>query len=307
MKKFKWILVPLFDEESKRKFEKYIYDKVGKKIRVGKQYRDGLVLQLVSTDLKEFDLINITCLNDYPAYRTDNVDKFIDWYENVYSIFGNVEIIKHIPHASLELPENQSMVFKGNFNLYNLKMSDVGIDLIFKDVPGIEYKAPYSRLYCDVERYKDNKKEEMSKYGQGYIYDKLYDGKTIFRFNIVNGHDVYKEIEDYYDNYHQGLTDLVNSKLKEGHDVLILDLHSYSDELAVHIDKKPPFPDICIGINEDFDNKKMLDYIINKIKEKGYSYQINYPYSGSIVPRNIIKGKGKVYSIMLEVNKRIYL
>ena len=49
--------------------------------------------------------------------------------------------------------------------------------------------------------------------------------------------------------------------------------------------------------------------IIAKIKELGYTYKINYPYKGSLVPNIIYKGKlkGRVISIMLEINKRIYL
>ena len=70
-----------------------------------------------------------------------------------------------------------------------------------------------------------------------------------------------------------------------------------------------PFPDICIGIEENYYDQKILDSIINKIKELGYSYEINYPYKGSLVPNSIYnkKIKGKVISIMLEINKRIYL
>lgn len=53
----------------------------------------------------------------------------------------------------------------------------------------------------------------------------------------------------------------------------------------------------------------MVSRIISDVTDKGYSYAINYPYSGSLVPNAIQSGKikGKVVSVMIEVNKRIYL
>ena len=49
-------------------------------------------------------------------------------------------------------------------------------------------------------------------------------------------------------------------------------------------------------------------YYLTIIKDKGYSYQINYPYTGSIIPNGLTKKElENVYSIMTEANKRIYL
>lgn len=96
--------------------------------------------------------------------------------------------------------------------------------------------------------------------------------------------------------------------LKKNSSLLILDCHSFSDKMASHY-FETPFPDICIGIEKNFHNQEILNFIIEKVKEKGYSYQINYPYKGSLIPNCIINQriKGNVVSIMLEINKRIYL
>ena len=70
-----------------------------------------------------------------------------------------------------------------------------------------------------------------------------------------------------------------------------------------------PFPDICIGVEEEYYDEKILNMIINKIKKLGYTYKINYPYKGSLVPNCVLNNevKGKVVSIMIEINKRTYL
>ncbi|MBR5952718.1 MAG: N-formylglutamate amidohydrolase, partial [Pseudobutyrivibrio sp.] len=66
---------------------------------------------------------------------------------------------------------------------------------------------------------------------------------------------------------------------------------------------------ICIGIEENYFDQEIVNVIIDRIKAQGYTYEINYPYKGSLVPNCIYNYnvKGKVVSIMLEINKRIYL
>ena len=59
-------------------------------------------------------------------------------------------------------------------------MTDLGIDELFKDYECIKVIPKYSRLYCDVERFKDDDKEIMSKYGEGVVYTHLYDGTVFF-------------------------------------------------------------------------------------------------------------------------------
>ena len=71
------------------------------------------------------------------------------------------------------------------------------------------------------------------------------------------------------------------------------------------IQKYENTPDICIGTNV-YSYPKYKKLIINHFKEYGYSVLENYPYSGSIIP-NTCKDYKKINSIMIEINKRIYL
>ena len=274
-------------------------------------YKTGLVILHLSNDLKEMMPVGITPANMYACKKFHGVNEFIDYYENEYLLIKNLSIIKHIPHSSISFPNGMQDIILDEFELnkYNLKMSDLYIDKLFSFIPGKTIIAPYSRLWCDVEKYKDNKKEEMSKFGQGFIYDKFYDGKEIFRYGTINGVDIKKEKIKYYDQYHSDLSSIVKNELDKGGDVLLLDLHSYSDEQAISLNKEGPFPDICIGVVDATYKKEILDLIIRKIKDKGLTYQINYPYKGSILPNDIdlSKYKGQFTSIMIEVNKRVYL
>lgn len=224
---------------------------------------------------------------------------------------NNLVVIKHIPHSSIELPNgflDDIEISEAEFNRYNLKMSDVAVDELFTDIQGIELKAKYSRLFCDVERFKDNNLEVMAKLGQGYNYTNFYDGKSFGK--AKKHHERWdKVIEDYYDEWHRNLDETVTKEINKGRDVLILDIHSYSDDLANHLGKKGPYPDVCIGFNDMCFSKEILNQIIDEVERKGLTYAFNYPYSGSMIPNVILSGgvKGNVYSFMLEVNKRLYL
>lgn len=92
------------------------------------------------------------------------------------------KFIIHIPHSSTKLPNifyERLLVDKEYIEKENIFMSDYLIDTFvssnFKNV----VKFDYSRLFCDVERYKDDDKEEMSKYGMGVIYTNDSNNKKI--------------------------------------------------------------------------------------------------------------------------------
>lgn len=222
-----------------------------------------------------------------------------------------MKVLMHMPHVSLDVPNefyDGLLISRKLFRKYNLEMTDLGVDELFKDYDYIKVIPKYSRLYCDVERFLDDEKEVMSKYGEGVIYTHTYDGVMFHRHD-----DNYKkEVLKYYLEYHKNLDDITKKMLEEDDTLLILDCHSYSDKMASHF-FDAPFPDICIGIEEDYYDEKILNQIINKIKELGYTYKINYPYKGSLVPNciynnvNNCKKNKKIISIMLEINKRIYL
>ena len=218
-----------------------------------------------------------------------------------------MKVLLHMPHTKLRLPPifyKWLIVNKNELHQYNLIMSDVGVDELFKGIKAYRIHPKYSRLYCDVEKFKDDNLEVMSKYGQGVVYTHTYNQIMFHKHDEKYKSKVFK----YYDKYHKKLDRLVKKLLRKDDTLLIIDCHSYSDKLASQFETGP-FPDICIGIEEDYYDQEILDSIISKIEEAGYTYAINFPYKGSIIPNIVNKGKikGRVISIMLEFNKRIYL
>ena len=219
----------------------------------------------------------------------------------------DMEIIIHVPHVSLDVPKcfYEGLLIKKNvFHKYNLEMADIGLLEFLKDYNYKVVYPKYSRLYCDVERFADDSKEVMSKYGEGVVYTHLYDGTLFHHHN-----DEYKrKVLKYYYKYHNKLDRITKRMLRKSERLLIVDLHSFSDKMASHF-FCPPFPDVCIGIEEDYYDEEITNKIIDRINSMGLTFEINYPYEGSIVPNYVSKNKidKKVISIMIEINKREYL
>ena len=95
---------------------------------------------------------------------------------------------------------------------------------------------------------------------------------------------------------------MVGEVLSKKGNCFIIDLHSFSDEFVYKMFNKKSTPDICIGINKNYD-KELLLKTIKHFKKHNYSVKINYPFSGSITSNKY----SEVKSIMIEINKRIYL
>jgi hypothetical protein len=79
-------------------------------------------------------------------------------------------IVVHIPHASKEIPAEylQDYFDSSELNDTLLKLTDTFIDELVP-VDGVNRIVfPYSRVFCDVERFLTD--ETMEKYGQGFYY-----------------------------------------------------------------------------------------------------------------------------------------
>ena len=213
------------------------------------------------------------------------------------------KFIIHIPHASLKVPKEfkEKLTIEDKyFEKENIFMSDCGIDeFIPNDFPNI-VRFDYSRMFCDVEKYLDDSKEEMSKYGMGAIYNKDSNGNEFIQLD--NNYKQYV-IDNYYKKHHNELDNMVEKIMNIYKDCVIIDLHSFSDEFVEKVLDKTDCPDICIGVNESNCDLELLSSTVNYFSLWGYSVMINYPYRGSIISNKY----PKVKSIMIEVNKRIYL
>lgn len=226
------------------------------------------------------------------------MELFSDEIENAF--------IFHIPHARTEIPDQ----FMSDFMDANVVeeeielLTDFATDKIFDIGELSKVIFPYSRVFCDVERL-DDKDEVMYKYGRGFYYTKTDSGELLR--NNVNGNKALIH-KDYYQHHHKKLTDLVHKKLGESGFALIVDCHSFSDlPFKSDMEQGLQRPDFCIG-TDDFHTPEWLTKMVRGfLLQQGYSVEINYPYKGTIVPLEFYQKNDQVHSIMIEVNRKLYM
>ena len=226
------------------------------------------------------------------------MDLFREEWEN--------SLIFHIPHSKTEIPKQ----FKHDFVSVELAekeielLKDFATDEIFDISDTTKVIFPYSRIFCDVERLNDDD-EVMLQYGRGFYYTNTDKGELL-REN-VNGN---KQLiyDNYYLKHHKTLTDLVDEKLKTNVFAVLIDCHSFPDTpLISDLEQARERPDFCIGTDAFHSPPWLVDMVKLFLTEKGFSVKLNSPYKGTIVPLKHYQKNTNVYSVMIEINRKLYM
>jgi N-formylglutamate amidohydrolase len=215
-------------------------------------------------------------------------------------------LIFHIPHSKTEIPHQYKSDFidtklvKNEIEL----LTDFATDEIFNIDNTSKIVFPYSRLFCDVERL-DDQNEVMFKYGRGFYYTKTDRGELLRENTEGNKAIIHR---DYYLKHHNELTNMVDQKIEDMGFALIVDCHSFADKpFYSDIEQGIDRPDFCLGTDDYHTPKWLIDMVQLHFTNLGYSVGINYPYEGTIVPLQYFKTNDDVLSIMIEVNRKLYM
>lgn len=114
--------------------------------------------------------------------------------------------------------------------------------------------------------------------------------------------------ETYYDKHHNELNRLIDDKLNKYNIATIIDCHSFPNiPFKSDLEQLNGRPDICIGTDDYHTPKSLETQIYNFFINKGYTVAYDYPYSGTIVPEKYYKKNKNVQSIMIEINRSLYM
>jgi N-formylglutamate amidohydrolase len=216
------------------------------------------------------------------------------------------KLILHIPHSSVIIPFLDGFVVDSCVIRAEIgKLTDWFTDDLFYSEADIKVKADFSRIFCDPERFVDDNLEEMSKYGMGVLYEQTDNGIKMREVNSALREQI---ISKYYLPHHKNLEESVKSELASNKKALIVDCHSFSNiPFNRDINKSPNRPNINIGTDAFHTPQSLIDFTVNFFNSKGLSVGVNWPYSGTIVPTCYYQKQDKVYSIMIEINRNLYL
>jgi N-formylglutamate deformylase len=215
-------------------------------------------------------------------------------------------LILHIPHSSTKIPLVEGYcVSEEILNLEILKLTDWYTDDLFGNETDYNIKAHFSRIFCDTERFSDDNEEVMARFGMGVLYEKTDAGEPLRNLTP----ELRKHILDnYYWKHHNLLTESVRLQLEQFGKATIVDCHSFPQIPIIRaLDKSDFRPDFNIGTDTFHTSQKLIDLSIDFFNERGFSLGVDRPYSGSIVPMEYYQKNQKVQSIMLEINRKLYL
>ena len=211
----------------------------------------------------------------------------------------------HIPHASTAIPAR----FLSSFDRSKLPheiavMTDWFCDELF-DCGRDRIVFPVSRLLCDVERFREDKDEIMAQIGMGVTYRSTSDLKCLRKISETEREEI---LLRYYDAHHKAFTDVVTQKLDVFGRCTIIDCHSfYPTPLPYEMDQNPNRPDFCIGTSAYHTPEILVDNLVRFLLGRGYSVKIDSPFAGTIVPIKYFWKDRRVCSVMIEVNRRLYM
>lgn len=218
-------------------------------------------------------------------------------------------IICNVPHSGTIIPEefkNDFLITEKELEEEVLYMADNYTSSLYAELAYVSSSivSKISRVLLDIERFQNEEDEPMSKVGMSALYTRTSSGDVLRNISIDNK----IALEKMYKDYHDSFTQLVSSSLLKNNKAIIVDCHSFPSIPRVYEpEQETPRPDICIGSDDFHTPTELVEILKHTFEKLGYSVKINTPFSGSIVPLNYFKKDTRVISVMIEVNRKLYM
>ena len=224
---------------------------------------------------------------------------------------SDLPIITHIPHSSVAIPLEDQINFLRpvtELRLETNKLNDHFTDKLFQsdstNVRALIFTV--NRFLVDVERFEEDEFESMSAKGMGALYTHDTDGNR-FRADLT-GSARELLLNKYYRPHHKQLAVLAEEAIARCNRALIIDAHSFPDiPLPCDENQSSNRPDICLGTDFFHTPYWLIDVVRSHFAKHGYHVEINMPYSGTMVPLSFYKKDNRLGSVMIEINRRLYL
>ncbi|MBU0495072.1 MAG: N-formylglutamate amidohydrolase [Chloroflexi bacterium] len=224
-----------------------------------------------------------------------------------------VPLLAHIPHSATPIPPDlRPAILLGTAELERelLALTDWYTHELFapavRAAGGVAVVYQCSRLVVDPERFADDAQEEMSAVGMGVIYTRTSTGAPLRTPPTATERAAL--LRRCYWPYHRAIEREVDTLLAAFGRCLILDGHSFpSRPLPCELDQDPDRPDICLGTDAVHTPEPLARLVEGFCATRGLRTTRNRPYRGTYVPLKHYHTDRRVSSVMIEVNRRLYL
>lgn len=225
---------------------------------------------------------------------------------------SEIPLITHIPHAATQIPSpwRESIVLSNDeLELELLRMTDRYTDELFSTTTtrrGTLFINHLSRLVFDPERFPQDSDEPMSKKGMGAVYLQRHDGSDL-RHPEFSEEERSQIIGNLFEPYAMAMADAVDSILQKFGRCVILDGHSFPKSPLPYEDDCLARPEICIGFDSFHCPNDLVALLRETCSDANLTSAANEPFAGSYVPTRHFGKDERVFSVMIEVRRDLYM
>jgi N-formylglutamate amidohydrolase len=187
-----------------------------------------------------------------------------------------MELLLHIPHASTAIPDRSGYVVDDDvLQRELLLLTDWHTDDLYGNDQDTAVVAPFSRLFCDAERFPDDAREVMAATGMGVLYTRTDNGLPM---RTVDAELRERILRNWYTPHHDRLRAAVQEQLHRHGTALIVDCHSYPDEpLQRDLDRTPGRPTFSIGTDPLHTPPALIEASVAYFAAHGHTLAIDRP------------------------------
>ena len=220
-------------------------------------------------------------------------------------------LVAHVPHSSSFIPDEvRSEILLSDAELADemLRLHDAYTDDLYAGLGALgvtSFVNRRSRFVFDPERFLDELAEPMAPRGMGIVY---WRGTRMQPLREVSTELRARRVRELYEPYHAALDAVVADLLTEFGTCTVIDCHSFPDQPApIDIDHRPDRPDVCIGTDPFHTPAELADAFEAGFSAAGYRTRRDAPFAGTFVPSGFYGREPRVRSVMIEVNRRLYM
>jgi N-formylglutamate amidohydrolase len=225
------------------------------------------------------------------------------------------------PHSGRCYPKD--FIHRSRLDELKLRRSeDAFIDEVFSSAPdfgAVFLQAHFPRAYVDANRraweldplmFKDDLPEHVVRRspritaGLGTIPKIVANGEPIYN-HLLTYDEARKRIEKHHFPYHQTLNELISDTVDLFEGCLLVDCHSMPSS---GLNARDRLSDIVIGdLQGKSCSREIIDFVIERLKDFGYSVALNTPYAGGYTTRHYGIPDQGVHTFQIEINRALYM
>lgn len=207
---------------------------------------------------------------------------------------NKIPIIVSIPHSGTYLPVTMKEKLIDNIILANMDWYLPKLYLFLQDLGITTLVNNVSRYVIDTNREITDCKSDS--YTQNYIYTKTTFNHEMYK-RVLDNNEINYRIKEYYNPYHDFITNLINDKLTKFNKIYLIDLHSFGKDIE---------EDIVLG-NKYYKTAsyEFTSLVESLLKENGFKISLNNPYSGGYIVKKY--ASENVETIQIELSYKKYI